>query len=149
MDTESDTIPTRGVMEQTQFIRWRLPVILYALFILFLTSYPKLEIPNVGFSWDDKIFHFGAYGIFGLLLARATTHYSPKKWYKGIFIATTIGVVFGIFDELHQSIIPGRYTEFADLMADIAGILAAQVTFLLLANYFSRKSHVHTNSRGG
>ena len=136
-------------MKQNQFIRWQLPVVLYALFILFLTSYPKLEIPDVGFSWDDKIYHFGAYGIFGLLLARATTQYSPEKWRKGIFIASCIGIVFGIFDELHQSVIPGRYTELADLAADISGILSAQVTFLLLANYFSKKSHVHTNPVDG
>ena len=134
-------------MIQSKSLRIHLPVLLYALFILVLTSYPKLETPGFDLGWEDKIYHFGAYFIFGLLLARSTTECKLEKLSSGIFKASIIGIIFSIFDELHQIAIPGRYAEFYDGLADITGILTAQLAFFVLIN-FIQKNKMTKNPKG-
>ncbi len=115
-----------------KFIRWKLPVYLWGAFILIITSWPKIEIPDVGFDALDKLAHFGVYFIFGYLLVRSFTEGEGLNLPGGIKRTCLIGIGFAVFDEFHQFFIPGRAAEVLDLLADILGIVIAQVAFYLV-----------------
>lgn len=59
--------------------------------------------------------------------------YLILKKYPGFF-SLIIGSLYGIFDELHQMLIPGRSAELLDWIADfvgvIIGILIVKIIFM-------------------
>jgi len=113
-------------------VRWKIPVILWACTILFLTSMPKLEIEQVDFDASDKLAHFSVYFVFGYLTIRMFLQGYNLGWRSALIRSTITGVVFAAFDEAHQLLIPGRSAEIWDAAADIAGVLAAQLIYVLL-----------------
>jgi VanZ family protein len=119
------------------FRYWKLPAILWAVFILILTSWPTLTPPPLGFEAQDKVYHFAAYLVFGLLLVRALSEGKMTHYPMDALLTATIGILFGIFDELHQSFIPGRSCDIFDAAADAVGILLALLVYRLLKNKFS------------
>ena len=54
-----------------KFIKYQLPACLWAVIIFISSSLPRLQTPDVGLRFADKIIHFVVYLILGLLLARA------------------------------------------------------------------------------
>ena len=112
------------------FSHWNLPAWLWGVFILVMTSYPKVEIPQTAFMPMDKILHAGVYFIFAVLVSRALTRYQKADLKQHILISTLITVGFALFDEIHQIFIPGRVGDIADAAADIAGIIVAQIVFV-------------------
>ena len=112
------------------FSHWNLPAWLWGVFILVMTSYPKVEIPQTDFMPMDKILHAGVYFIFAVLVSRALTRYQKDELKQHILISTLITVGFALFDEIHQIFIPGRFGDIADAAADIAGIIVAQIVFV-------------------
>jgi len=93
------------------------PALICAALIFFASSRPTLPVPLGGGT--DKLAHFGAYAVLGLALghARAVFGFSPA-------VATLIGGLYALSDEVHQSFVPGRSPDFADWVADALGILA-------------------------
>jgi len=131
-------------MKREQFVRWKLPAILYGLFILFLTSYPTLETPSLGVDWQDKIYHFGAYLVFGFLMARAFTENRLNGRRQLFFKSFLFATLFAIFDEIHQLFIPGRSGEVLDACADIGGVLLAHFLFIAYARrVVNREGTIH------
>ena len=59
------------------------------------------------------------YSIVGVLGIRAFS----STWKQPIYGVITIGVVFGIVDELYQGMIPGRFTSSIDVLADGIGVI--------------------------
>ena len=115
-------------MKRIDFLRWYLPLILWAGTILILTSIPTIEIPDLGFEAEDKLAHCGVYFVLGILLGRALAKgYFPNNniLLKIIIFSTP----FAALDEIHQLFIPGRSGDIYDFMADSIGILGALLTF--------------------
>ena len=101
-----------------------IPLGLYWVLIFILTSIPGKSIPKIlGFS--DKSKHFGAYLVLAFLLNFAL--YLQKKFplfSKHAALSTfVITLFYGLFDEVHQIIIPGRFFDWWDLVADVVGSL--------------------------
>ena len=119
-------------MAWSEFVRWKIPVIAWACTILFLTSMPHLEIENVDFDASDKLAHFAVYFIFGYLTIRMFMQGYDLRWRSALIRSTITGIVFAAFDEAHQLLIPGRSAEILDAAADILGVLAAQLVYVLL-----------------
>ena len=119
-------------MVKNEFIRWKLPAIIWASIILALTSYPKLSVPDLGFDAMDKLAHFGVYFILAFLVTRALVRDKIKINNKIFNKSFLINNGFALFDEVHQIPIPGRVGDILDLSADILGILFALVAFKLL-----------------
>lgn len=75
----------------------------------------------LGFS--DKAKHFGAYLVLGFLLSFAL-HFQKKyiifNKHSARFTFLII-FIYGLFDEIHQIFIPGRYFEWFDFLSDILG----------------------------
>jgi VanZ family protein len=109
------------------FARYQLPAILWALVIFTLSSFPRLPTPVTGLFSADKLLHFGAYFIFGVLVAIALVKSTRQQRASTLLLlAACIGVLYGASDELHQSFVPGRDASVADWLADSFGVIAAQ-----------------------
>ncbi len=100
--------------------RW-LPPLLWAAFILVLTSLPGSAVPDVGNvpSGTDKALHATIYGVFGWLMVRA---FDPTRLNRTRYLLLLVGIaIFAAADEWHQSLIPGREPSSWDWVADMTG----------------------------
>ncbi|MFO7445899.1 MAG: VanZ family protein [Ignavibacteriaceae bacterium] len=95
----------------------------YWLALFTATSIPASSVPTLGVS--DKVKHFAAYMILTILLniTFLVQNKFPVLNRKSVLFTVIIASVYGIFDELHQTLIPGRSCEFLDWAADVGGIL--------------------------
>ena len=101
-------------------IYW-LPLIGYCVFIYIQSSYPSPErLPS--FEYSDKLLHFGAYAVMGILFYRAYQTLSFRNNIQLLVLLSMISAsLYGISDEIHQSFVPERQGSFSDVMADILG----------------------------
>jgi VanZ family protein len=91
--------------------------------IFYLSAQPDVPLPD---GVDDKTAHYVAYMTLGLLVVRALARGLPARVTTGIAVITlVITIGYGATDEWHQSFVPGRSTELADLVADSLGAVAA------------------------
>ncbi|MBI4584590.1 MAG: VanZ family protein [Planctomycetes bacterium] len=105
-----------------------LPLLLYSGLIFYLSSQSKLLIPIGSIPESDKILHFGAYTLWGLLCAWGLARHWPALSLAGwVSIITLAGTLYGAADELHQHFVPGREASLWDLLADGLGGLAGAV----------------------
>lgn len=97
------------------------PVLVYMIFIYILSSRQPVKSITL-LQGSDKIFHIGEYSILGFLLCRAikSSFHSMNKFII-MFISIIIGVLYGIFDEIHQYFVPYRTADVFDAIADFGG----------------------------
>ena len=101
------------------WIRIGLPVYWLALFTA--THYPRVGVPGE-IPQSDKAIHFAAFGLLALLLwQRLATRGKPLTT-GSVWIAAAVLVVYATLDEYTQQLV-GRYTDLADWIANVAGIL--------------------------
>lgn len=124
--------------DRIRFVIYNIPAFLYAALIFYVSGLPNVSPPDLGVSWDDKIYHFGEYFVFSILINIALRYYSNKRIRTYLYlIAALISIVFAVTDEVHQYFVPGRETAFLDFLADSLGTIAGQL-FLWL--YFKLRS---------
>jgi VanZ family protein len=110
----------------------------YAVLILIVSSIPDLSPPQLGFEYQDKLYHFIEYSIFSVFLFFALLNSSKDFLRKNVLlISLLIGASFAILDELHQKFIPGRQADVLDFTADFVGVALIQICFWV---YHRRKS---------
>jgi VanZ family protein len=100
----------------------KLPPLLYALAILSLSLLKNPPAPDLGISWEDKIYHCMEYFVFGLLVARAFPGFSvqPRRRSK-IAMLILFGILYSAIDETIQYFVPGRDSSVWDSLADTIG----------------------------
>ena len=77
-------------------------------------------MPDVRFF--DKLLHFVAYALLGILFYRAYGTLPLNDNYKLlIFISIASATLYGIGDEIHQYFVPSRYADMADAVANTIG----------------------------
>lgn len=76
----------------------------------------------------DKVVHLCAFGVLGFLTACAA---GPRMRWHAIWIATLVAGFYGLADEVHQSLTPGRSASAWDWAFDVAGGAAGGVAWLL------------------
>ena len=116
------------------FIRYFLPWLLAAAFLIFLSTRSADELPKFDLWGFDKIFHFLYFFGLALLSARlifAGFKKNPKKKLNTQVIALLIAILFGLLDEGLQSQSMGRSVDLYDLYADALGALAGVLLFPL------------------
>lgn len=88
--------------------------------VLFLLSAGSGFSSAPRFDHADKVAHFGLYAVLGATLA-----YGRSRAGRPIHHALLIGVglLYGVTDELHQRIVPGRHADVADWVADAIGVI--------------------------
>jgi len=110
----------------------------YAVLMLIVSSIPDLSPPQLGFEYQDKLYHLVEYGIFSVLLFFALLNSQKDFLRKNVlFISLLIGTSFAVLDELHQKLVPGRQPDMLDFTADFVGVALIQVCFWV---YHKRKS---------
>ena len=92
------------------------------------------QVPDILWFTDiDKAAHFFVFGLLATLFCR----YNPRTALhlsQGL-LAITLTTLFGLSDELHQSVIPERTFELADLVADFVGAVVAILVYQKSAFY--------------
>ena len=114
------------------FVLYWLPLILYCLLIFIQSANPSPEqIPS--FPFIDKLLHFIAYGILGILFYRAYQTLKIKDNLRMLMLLSAVSAsLYGISDEIHQSFVPFRQAEVADVIADMLGAFSGVYLYQLL-----------------
>lgn len=112
------------------------PLIFYWIFLFTLTTIPTDAIPQI-FYTQDKLEHLTAY-FFLAILMNLTLHFQKKyslfSKYSTLFSFVLI-ILYAAVDELHQLMVPGRYCDFYDFLADsVGGILGILLIFVFIRN---------------
>ena len=121
-------MPTKSKL----FVFYWLPLILYCLLIFIQSANPSPEqIPS--FKFVDKLLHFSAYAIMGILFYRAYQTLKIKDNLRLLMLMSAVSAsLYGISDEIHQSFVPFRQAEVADVIADIIGAFTGVYLYQLL-----------------
>jgi VanZ family protein len=99
--------------------------------IFWLSDQSKLPMPMV-FELQDKLHHFIAYFVMGILAWRSFRYFVTPPVLAIISVAFCS--LYGISDEWHQSFVVGRTSETLDWVADTLG---AAVAMLLVPRFQS------------
>ena len=123
-----------------RFALYWLPLILYCLFIYIQSDHPSPEqIPT--FPYADKLLHATAYGIMGILFYRAYQTLRIKNNIQLLMVLSAVSAsLYGISDEIHQSFVPFRQAEVADVIADTIGAFSGVWLYRLLSVFRERQS---------
>ncbi|MGB0743913.1 MAG: VanZ family protein [Opitutales bacterium] len=112
---------------------WIWPVLL-AFTVFTLSGATRIATPNLGFQFSkDKLGHFLVFGLLATSILRVPLIQAWGR--KGIIAAALLTIGFGAFDELRQSLTPGRSVEFADWIADCLGAIVAVFAYQFLTPY--------------
>ena len=103
-------------MKLPHFAVW-IPVVLYSVLIFYISSIPGPEIPTPG-GRDLSFLHVPLFFGLSYLLFRTLENRGSKA---AIILAIVITAVYGIFDEIHQSFVPGRDFSYMDMLFDFLG----------------------------
>ena len=137
---------TRGSLRPFT-LRW-LPLILYCAAIFIQSSFPAAEVV-AGAPFSDKLLHFLAYAVMGMLFFRAyrTLEFGHRVYLVAVLSAVSAGL-YGAGDELHQYFVPSREADFMDLLADVCGGIAGAAAALFYLRYIAldRNNHVDKTS---
>ena len=86
---------------------------------------------------SDKVVHLGLYAVLGVTLAYVRFHGVRTIPH---LVMITIGALYGVSDEWHQSFVPGRSPSAADWGADVAGVVLGYGLLMLLATGLARRA---------
>ena len=100
-----------------------LPVGVYMAAIFFVSGLPIAPLPE---EVSDKTGHMAAYAGLAILAVRALGGGLPcRVVWRVAGLALVIAAGYGIFDELHQLLVPGRSGDLLDWYADVSGAVIA------------------------
>jgi VanZ family protein len=88
-------------------------LIVWIVVIFVLTGYPGLKTPRFKDFPVDKIYHFVAFFLLGILELRTVK--------TAMYFVLGTGVA--VFAELQQLVIPGRDFEYLDIVAGLCGLV--------------------------
>ena len=116
--------------EKHNKISWTI-TLLIASIIFYLSSktFPTSTIPTTNIL--SIAYHFLAFFFLALFLLISIS--KGKLTNSKLLSALTISILYGISDELHQSLVPGRYCCFSDIFTNSAGILTAGLLYSIYA----------------
>lgn len=89
--------------------------------IFYVSSLPQAPIP----PGTDKPWHAIGYFFCAVVVVRAVAGGLPRRIdARRGGLAIAIAVAYAVSDEIHQTVVPGRSWERADLIADTIGVCA-------------------------
>ena len=108
------------------------PTLLYLAALFWFGLIPLKQLPGPGFRFADKVWHFVAFAVLALLLARALRHWGRRPLVAGRDAALG-SAGLGALLEVLQSFTAFRSAELLDLVADALGALVAYVALRRLS----------------
>jgi VanZ family protein len=109
---------------RARIVLWA-PVVLLLAFQAYLSSQSRLPDPGIPLPGLDKLEHAGYLFLTALLALRAARFGEGWSRARTAVFLVLCGLLWGSLDELHQSYVPMRSVEFADVLADTAGVVLA------------------------
>ena len=107
------------------------PPLAWAAVLFVQSSIPNVSAPIKLTKWDDKWIHAVIYFPLGFLLLRALRQSHPHRATAWLFCLTfLLGTTYGISDELHQYFVPGRFSDWRDVLADAIGVVLGSFGYL-------------------
>ena len=92
--------------------------------IFFLSHQSAEQLPLPQLPGIDKLAHFVAYAV---LAATVLFGWGPERRRRRpaqtVVLTALWSILYGISDELHQSLVPSRQPDLFDLFADAAGVV--------------------------
>ena len=124
------------------FLFYWLPVIVYCLVIYIQSDMPSIErIPS--FEFSDKVLHFCAYAVLGLLFYRAYQTLRFKDDPRMLLMISIISAtLYGISDEIHQYFVPFRDASIWDVVANTLGAICGVYLYHMWADYRGQKTEI-------
>ncbi len=119
--------------ESTKFLKYWLPVVLWAGVIFYLSSVPGLS-SGWGVFWDvlwRKFAHAGEFTILNWLLWRALRAHN-LSFSRALILSLAAVIFYAISDEVHQYFVPDRQCRLLDVGIDSLGAVFGSATLLLL-----------------
>ena len=111
-----------------------IPAILWAATIFVLSSFPGSAYPTTTLWNADKLVHIALYAPLGAFCAYALARVSALRPALIVVAAAALATVYGMSDELHQWFVPGRNSDWNDVIADgIGSLVGAAVTTVVAA----------------
>ncbi|TGV00900.1 VanZ family protein [Flavivirga rizhaonensis] len=109
--------------------------IIYSLALITVSLIKLNNVPDIGISFGDKIFHFFAYFVLTILWFYTFLYAFKLKSKKAIVFAVVLSVFFGIIIEVLQgSITVSRSLDVYDAVANTLGALLASVVMWFKSN---------------
>ncbi len=104
--------------------------------LIFAISSFEVSVPGVRhLPFRDKAIHFVEYAVLGWLCAAAASRTWPSaSSLRTLLFAVFVSTLWGLSDEIHQALVPGRSSELADLVADFFGSAAGATGQRLFSN---------------
>jgi len=126
-------LKSRFQTDRRLLIPWQWLVLMgYAGLIFAISSVPGSSMPE-GRFWDfDKLIHAGEFAVLAGLIALALRHSTKLRAGRLAVFAAASSAIYGVSDEVHQSMVQGRYASVYDAMADTAGAAAAALLIYLV-----------------
>ena len=93
----------------------------------------SLRMPPGAGSIPDWASHGGVYAALSALLCRALAGGVRAAPLRLAVLAAVLATVYGVVDEWHQSYVPRRTAEAADVIKDMGGAVLGAALFHLLA----------------
>lgn len=120
----------------------RVAFVCYALVLMVLTHWPRLEMPG-SVPNSDLMVHMAAFGVWTLLLILCRFFGSALSM-RNVLICALIAAVYAATDELTQAIpVIHRHAAPEDFLADVIGIGGATIASGLASMSFKQKGGVH------
>ena len=105
-----------------KFLIYHLPAFLYGGLIIYISSIPNLNRPDISLLKYDKLIHLLEYAIFAFLIYRSFLQLFPLRKFNYVaYFSLLFLSIFAFFDEFFQSRIPGRDSDIYDVLSDILG----------------------------
>lgn len=118
-------------MNISKYIRYVAPL-LYMVLMFFLSSIPGHRLESIDLIEFDKLLHFAEYSLLGFISSWSflgMEDYQPTSGRMTFIII--LGWGFGISDEFHQSFVPNRGVDYFDLFADMTGVIAGLILYII------------------
>ena len=117
-----------GIKKLIQAFPYWVPTVLWMGVIYYLSSLPD-DITPGRHVMPDKILHAAEYFILAYLILFALQRTTSLKFLSSFRIVVISGALYALSDEIHQLYVATRNCDYADLIADICGIV---ILFFLL-----------------
>jgi VanZ family protein len=117
-----------------------------------LSSIPGDSLPLPDFRFSDKLAHFLAYALLGILIAARASirdRIGGKGGGEGSakqardWTGIGVGILYGISDEIHQLFVPMRLFSLSDIVADALGVAAG----VALCGWMAKRAAVGGSSQ--
>jgi VanZ family protein len=128
--------------------RYHFPWQVLMVIIFTLSSIGQEDMPGIVEKFSDKFLHFIVFGLLGVLLVRSfrTSRLSWLRMYApgwGVFLSS----LYGVLDELHQLMVPGRHSSMMDWLADTGGAALLIILYVLFTRKKSISKSIHLTGK--